>query len=207
MKKLLLAAAGAIALSNSGVAQTIPPGNQMLFGLTFFKNELITINPTTGEGTLVQNASETISGYGLATYQERLFTFNPNTNTLDQLSTIDGQVVQRTDIGVSGLRGEGDLAIRSDTGMAYLASAFDSDGNPTHPLYTFNVNLGVASVKLTNTPVALDGLAFDSESNALCHRARRFRHERSSSSGRDALHRRSTNGRADGSGLVRRAAE
>lgn len=62
-------------------------------------------------------------------------------------------------IGVTNLAGEGDLVI-SGTGVGFLASAFDSDGNPTHPLYKFDPTAGT-SVKLSDTSVALDGLALD----------------------------------------------
>lgn len=165
MKKLILAAAtaGVLALfSGFAPAQAqVTSSDQVLFGITFFKNQLIKIDLTTGVGTLVMNIGSTESGYGLATFNGNLYTFNPNTNTIDELSMIDGRVLSSTDIGVTNLAGEGDLVI-SDTGVGFLASALDSNGDPTHPLYSFDLTTGT-SVKLTNTSVALDGLALDQQ--------------------------------------------
>ncbi len=133
--------------------------DQVLFGITFLKNELIRIDTATGAGTLVGNIGTTESGYGLTTSNGGLYTFNPNSNTIDQLSTVDGRVLNSTDIGVSGLAGEGDVVIGPD-GTGFLASAFDSTGAPTHPLYRFSLTTGL-SLELTGTTVALDGLALD----------------------------------------------
>lgn len=166
MKKLILAAAtaGVLALFSglaTPVQAQVTSNDQVLFGITFFKNELIRIDLTTGEGTLVGTIDANESGYGLTTYNGGLYTFNPNTNRIDQLSTVDGRVLSSTDIGVTGLAGEGDLVIASDTGDGFLASAFDADGNPTHPLYAFSLTAGTGAL-IGNTSVALDGLAVDS---------------------------------------------
>ncbi len=163
MKKLIFATAtaGVLALF-SGVAPVqaqATSSDQVLFGITFFKNELIKIDLTTGVGTLVMNIGSTESGYGLATFNGDLFTFNPNTSSLDKLSRVDGRVLSSTPLSVTGLAGEGDLVI-STAGVGFLASAFDPSGAPTHPLYRFDVTTGVA-VQLGSTTVALDGLALD----------------------------------------------
>lgn len=160
MKKLFFAAATAALLFAPGFvpaeAQTVSSG-QVLFGITFFKNELIRIDPITGVGTLVMDIPTAESGYGLTTYKGKLYTFNPNTNTIDQLSTIDGRVLSSQSIGTSNLAGEGDLVI-SNAGRGFLASAFDSSGQPSHPLYSFNLTTGT-SLLLGHTSVAIDGLA------------------------------------------------
>lgn len=161
MKKILLAAAtaGVLALFSGFTplqAQTIP-SDQVLFGITFFQNQLISIDTKTGEGTLVGDIGSNESGYGLATYNGNLYTFNQNTNHLDELSKIDGRVMKSIPLGLMNLAGEGDLVIGS-SGTGYLASAFDSAGNPTHPFYTFNVTSGTA-VLLGHTSVVIDGLA------------------------------------------------
>lgn len=164
MKKLIFAAvtAGVLALfpgfSSSAHAQ-VTSGDQVLFGITFFKNELIKIDPATGAGTLVMNIGSTESGYGLTTFNGSLYTFNPNTSSLDKLSMIDGRVLSSTTLSVTGLAGEGDLVIGAD-GEGFLASAFDPSGAPTHPIYRFDANTGVA-VELGGTEVAIDGLALD----------------------------------------------
>lgn len=140
-------------------AQT-PANKQVLFGLTLFENQLVTIDTTTGQATIVGSVDENVNGYGLAAYQDSLYTFNPNRGEIDQLSMIDGHIVSRRAFSVSGLRGEGDIAIRSDTGVGFVASALDENGAPTHPFYGFDIHTGVAA-KLGNTSVAIDGLALD----------------------------------------------
>lgn len=164
MKKLIFAAvtAGVLALFSGFTplqAQVTTSGDQVLFGITFLNNELIRIDTTTGEGTLVMKIGKNEMGYGLTSYNGGLYTFSPTTNTIDQLSKIDGRVMSSTPIGVSNLAGEGDLVI-GKTGAGFLASAFDSAGAPTHPLYSFDATAGT-SVLLGNTTMALDGLALD----------------------------------------------
>ncbi len=164
MKKLIFAAAtaGVLALfpglTSSAQAQTTT-GDQVLFGITFFQNQIIKIDPTTGAGTLVMNIGQVEQGYGLASFGGSLYTFSPTTSTLDKLSTIDGRVLSSTALSVAGLAGEGDLVIGTG-GEGFLASAFDSSGAPTHPLFRFNINTGVAVI-LNDTAVAIDGLALD----------------------------------------------
>lgn len=169
MKRNILAAvtAGALALFLAFSAEAqVSTNNEVLFGITFFQNQLITIDTTTGQGTLVGDIGETVSGYGLAAYQNKLYTFNPNDQSIDQLNLINGKIFARKTItgiggtGGTGLAGEGDLAINPDTGVGFLASAFDSAGDPTHPLYTFNLTTGIIT-QLATTTVVLDGLAFD----------------------------------------------
>ena len=165
MKKSILAAvtAGVLALFSgfsAAQAQTAS-SDQVLFGITYFKSELIKIDPTTGVGTLVMNIGADELGYGLTTYNGGLYTFSATTNTIDQLSTVDGRVISQTQIGLTNLAGEGDVVI-ADTGIGFLASAFDSTGAATHPLYRFDVTTGV-SVELGQTEVVLDGLALDNK--------------------------------------------
>ncbi|MEO6871137.1 MAG: hypothetical protein ABI233_02830 [Chthoniobacterales bacterium] len=163
MKKIILLAvtAGALALfSGFTPAQAqVASSDQVLFGITYFKNELIRIDTTTGVGTLVGNLSPDELGYGLTSYNGGLYTFSATSNSLDQISRIDGRVTSSTSIGVMDLAGEGDLVI-ADTGVGFLASAFDSTGAPTHPLYRFDVTTGT-SVLLGDTSVGIDGLALD----------------------------------------------
>lgn len=163
MKKHLLTAvtAGVLALSSgltTAQAQTAS-SDQVLFGITYFKNQLIKIDTTTGVGTLVMNIGTDELGYGLTTYKGGLYTFSATTNTIDQLSMVDGRVMSQTPIGVSNLAGEGDVVI-GDTGVGFLASATDSTGAFTHPLYRFDVTTGV-SLPLGHTDFVLDGLALD----------------------------------------------
>ena len=81
------------------VRAQVTPSNQVLFGITFFKNELIKIDPSTGVGTLVMNIDKTESAYGLAAFAGHLYTFNRNSNTIDQLSLVDGWVLSSMPAG------------------------------------------------------------------------------------------------------------
>ncbi|MDP9099002.1 MAG: hypothetical protein M3N48_08410 [Verrucomicrobiota bacterium] len=164
MKKIIIIAvmAGVLGLAPwfaSLQAQT-SGNNQVLFGLTFYQNQLVTIDTATGQATLVGTVDDNITGYGLAAYQNGLYTYNPNKNEIDQLSMVDGHVVARKPFNATAPKGEGDIVIRSDTGMGFVASALDENGNPTHPFYGFDVRTGTG-VKIANTRVALDGLALD----------------------------------------------
>jgi hypothetical protein len=150
----------ALSSVNGQTPTPTPTPSPVLFALTLVQNQLGTISTTDGQGTVVQTSDDNLSGYGLAAYQGGLYTFNPNRSEIDQLSPIDGHVIARTAFSVTGLKGEGDLAIQPTTGVGYLASALDQNGNPTHPFYTFNVQTGVA-LMVGNTSVAIDGLAFD----------------------------------------------
>lgn len=169
MKKISfnLVMVGVLALFSAvAPVQAQQPDDQVLFGITFFQNQIITIDPATGQGTLVAAIGEEESGYGLAAYQDKLYTFNPNTGTVDQISVINGRVVERLATGIAGAEGEGAIAINPDTGLGFIASAFPlTTGGPsgTHPLYTFNVTTGAPAVKLADTTIVLDGLAFDSD--------------------------------------------
>ena len=98
MKKIILSAATAGALALFATVGPIQAqqsnNNQLLFGVTFFQNQLITIDTTTGEGTLVGSIGENVSGYGLAPYQGKLYTFNSHDNTIDQLPQRRVQLVE-----------------------------------------------------------------------------------------------------------------
>jgi hypothetical protein len=68
-------------LSAASPAQAAP----VLFGITF-DEQLITINLTTGQGTLVGNLDSDMNGMGLATRGSTLYTFDQNADLLSQLN-------------------------------------------------------------------------------------------------------------------------
>lgn len=140
-----------------GIAR-LPAQTASLYGLTFFDNELISINPSTGEGTLIANLSANVTGYGLAFRGSQAYTFDPNTDGIRQINLTTGAVGASINIGVGNLTGEGDLAFRSD-GIGFLSSALSPSFVPTNDLFRFDLTTGT-SVRLGTTSVALDGLAF-----------------------------------------------
>ena len=161
MKKLFwrpaLFAGVALAFSTlSGFAQST---NLQLYGVTFLGNQLITIDPTTGQGTLTGGFGANVAPYGIATYSNQVYSFSPTLNKIVTFNVLTGVRSNIFDIGVSNLQGEGDLAIRSD-GVGFLASALDTNGNPVNAFYTFNITNHTSSYIGSNS-VALDALAFD----------------------------------------------
>ena len=133
---------------------------QMLYGITFFGNQLIAVDPTTGAGTLVGPLNATVSGYGIAARYGRLYTFNPNTDQIVEIDPATGALGNSINIGVTNMAGEGDLAFRSD-GVGFLASSLHTNGSVANDFYTFDVIAGT-SQRIGTTGGPIDALAFDS---------------------------------------------
>jgi hypothetical protein len=151
--------AGALVLlgSFSVLAQS---ATQTLYGLTFFSNQLIAVNPTNGAGSLVGPLNATISGYGIASRYGRLYTFNPNTDQIVEINPATGALGNSINIGTTNMVGEGDLAFRSD-GVGFLVSALHTNGSVAFDVYTFDV-IGGTSHWIGNSGGPVDALAFDS---------------------------------------------
>ncbi|MFO1500630.1 MAG: hypothetical protein U1G07_19980 [Verrucomicrobiota bacterium] len=153
MKNLpLMIAAGLLTLSGPRSEA------QSLYGTTFFGNELISIDPTTGAGTLIGSLGATVSPFGVANRLGLLYTFNPNSSQIQSISAANGQAGASFAIGVPAVKGEGDLAFRND-GVGFLAASLDENLNPANSLYQFDITAGT-SIRIGSTGVPLDGLAF-----------------------------------------------
>ena len=131
-----------------------------LFGITWFSNELVAINPMTGEARVIGSLGATAFSYGIAARDGKLYTFDQVTNRIREINPVTGQFASSIAIGVSGLQGEGDLTFRSD-GIGFLVSNLNANGEPVNDLYTFDITTGT-SQRIGSTGVAIDGLAFDS---------------------------------------------
>ena len=132
---------------------------QTLVGLSFFDNELFSINTTTGAGTLLGNLGANVSGYGLAYRGSQLYTFNSTVDRIQQINPANGAILSSTDIGVGNLTGEGDLTFRSD-GIGFLSTAFRGTSSAVaNSLFSFNLTTGTSTL-LASTAVTIDGLAF-----------------------------------------------
>ncbi len=143
----------ALLATSSAVAQT-----SSLYGLSFFDNQLLLINPTTGAGSLVAPLSESVAPYGLAFRGNQLYTFDSNSDRIRGINRSTGMLTSSIDIGVGDLLGEGDLAFRSD-GTGFLASALTPDFGIANDLFRFDLDAGT-SVRIGTTAVVLDGMAF-----------------------------------------------
>ncbi|ATC64485.1 hypothetical protein CMV30_11265 [Nibricoccus aquaticus] len=153
-----LFAAGAVA---AGLGFTASSSHaETLYGLTFFDNQLISVDTTTGAGSLIAPLSESVSGYGLAFRGSSLYTFDSVMNRVREIDIMNGQLTSSIDVGFSNLIGEGDIAFRSD-GIGFLSSALNATTfEPTNDLFSFDVTLGT-STRIGTTSVVLDGMAFN----------------------------------------------
>ena len=141
--------------------------NAALFALTSFGNELVTVDPTTGQATEIRSLGENVAGFDLATYNGRLYTFSDSTNSIREINPYTAQLVSSIDIGAGDQVGEGALAI-SGTGMGFFSSANDSSFSTggMNRLYSFNL-VTMTSALVTQTEFVIDALAFSSGGTTL----------------------------------------
>ncbi len=125
-----------------------------MYGITF-SNQLITINTTTGAGTLVGNLDTNMEGYGLAASNGNLYAYDQTAEVIRQIDPATDHTLATINIGTPSLVGEGDLAFRSD-GTGFLETAAGPSGAG---LYTFN--LSPPSSSFLGSSIAVDGLAFN----------------------------------------------
>lgn len=142
---------------------------EILYGITADDN-LITIDPTTGAGTLIGQISlggspTSIGAIGLAASGGNLYAYDSDNNLLRQIDPATGDIIGTTNPGITVSVGEGDLALRTD-GTGVVASTLDDTGSfGTGTLYSISTSPGSASVVNDNFG-AFDGVAFNS-SNTL----------------------------------------
>lgn len=130
---------------------------ETLYGVTFFSNELISINVNTGAGTLVGALDSGMAAFGLGSYNGKLYAYDQVADRIRQLSTTNGSTLATIDIGIGNIIGEGGLAFRSD-GIGFLSSAAGSTGQ----LFSFDI-VGGTSTPITGSgglDPSMDGLAF-----------------------------------------------
>ena len=147
-----------LAMVATMLAGSVSARAENLYGLTFFDNQLISVDTTTGAGTLIGSLGATVSGYGLSFKGSTLYTFDSNTDQLRSINLSSGAVGSGINIGVGNLTGEGDLAFRAD-GVGFLSSALAPDFSPTNELFMFDSTLGTSAL-IGNTAVPLDGMVF-----------------------------------------------
>jgi hypothetical protein len=129
-----------------------PPPTQTLYGATW-DNKLITINTTTGAGTLVGPLSTNMQPGGLAFRGSKLYAWDTVASRLRELNPATAATLNTIDIGVTGNPlTDGDMAFRSD-GIGFLAEGLASK------LWRFDITIPSATL-ITSTSAALDGLAF-----------------------------------------------
>ena len=140
LRKYAVTAAALLARAVSLTAAHLT--GRALFSVTFFGNELIEVNPTTGEARSTGSLGATVSPYGLATRDGRLYTFDPNTDRIREINRVNGSIVRDINILVPDLQGEGDLTFRPSDGVGFLFTALNANAEPVNDLYTFDINTG-----------------------------------------------------------------
>ncbi len=157
MKKIFYSSVVVAALIACNVPQV--QAQNTLYGVTAFENQLFTVNPASGTGTLVGGLGVNAFAYGIANRNGSLYIFDQSIGQIRPINLATGAAGAGINIGVGALAGEGDLAFRAD-GTGFLASIFDSAQNPANNLYSFNILTGTSAL-IGSTGIALDGLAFN----------------------------------------------
>jgi uncharacterized protein (TIGR03382 family) len=139
---------------------------EILYGITADDN-LITIDPTTGQGTLVGalelgGSPIAIGAVGLAVSGGNLYAYDSNNNLLRQIDPATGNIINTVDLGIGvSVGGSGNLAF-SSSGAGVIGSTLDDTGSfGTGTLYSMSTSPGSAAV-VNNNFGFFDGLAFNS---------------------------------------------
>ncbi len=169
---LRLGAAGiALAVASLGSLSAAHLTGLTLFGVNFASNELVSIDPATGAGSIIGSFGDTTFATGLGVRNGRLFVFDQVDDRIREVNKISGELVSSIDIGVGNLNGEGALAFRPSDGVGFLASPLNANNEPTNDFFMFVITPNGASgtsVRLGSTtvngqPLAIDAMAFNSQ--------------------------------------------
>ncbi|MHC4677041.1 MAG: DUF7901 domain-containing protein, partial [Planctomycetota bacterium] len=126
---------------------------------TLTPDQLLSINPSTGAGTLIGDMATSVP-FGLSDRGTELYTFDKasdGNNVVVRLNPATGDTLNKTVINLSGLSGEGALAFRSD-GIGYLTSAMSANGQ----LWSFDLTVPSSTYIGAYQP-SMDGLDFSPE--------------------------------------------
>ena len=132
-----------------------------LLGVTYYDNQLIQVDPTTGIGTLVGNLSSNVSAFGLAQRSGSLYTYDSTLGEVAQIDPRSGSTIEDINVGIGAVLGQGGLAFRGD-GIGFLTTALDpKTTNPANDLYSFDITTGKSTLISTHpSGPTLAGLAF-----------------------------------------------
>ena len=130
-----------------------------IFGVTLLDNQLISIDPTTGNGTLIGPLSSHMNPFGLADVNGSFYTFDSNADVITKLDPATGATLAKYNIGVGPVLGQGGLAFQSST-VGFLTSALDPTTlNPVNNLYRFDIASGSSSL-IAQTTDTLEAISF-----------------------------------------------
>ncbi len=136
-----------------------PSQADTVLGVTLFDNQLISINTTTGTGTLVGSLSTSELPYGLASANNNLYTFDSTADVIRQLNPATGATQATLPIGIPPVLGQGGLAFQSST-VGFLTTALNpTTFNVANHLYRFNISTGTSTL-VGSTSDTLEAIAF-----------------------------------------------
>jgi hypothetical protein len=129
-----------------------------LYGITF-NSEFITIDETTGVGTLVDYLDPFTIGHGIADYNGNIYTFEQFSDVIVQIDPLTGDILATYDVGLTGLglSGEGSIAFDAG-GTGYLVSTVST--GPSASLYSFDLSTGESQF-IRSLDHIYDGLDFN----------------------------------------------
>ena len=154
--KLPLRSCAAILL----VALTATPSRgDMAYGVTLIGNQLISVDTTTGGASLVGSLTGNVAPFGLAGFNNQLYTFDSTADVIRQISTSTGATLNSYSIGVGPVLGQGGLAFQTAT-TGFLTTALDPNTfNDANNLYRFDLTTGTTTL-ISQTADTLSSLAF-----------------------------------------------
>ena len=118
-----------------------------MYAITF-DEELLSIDISTGAGTLIGYLDSSMAGFGLGDRGTSLYTFDQMADRIVQLDPATGHTLATIDIGVGDIQGEGSLAFRSD-GIGFMTRSWGDTGQ----LWSFDI-----TVPSSNAITGLGGL-------------------------------------------------
>ncbi len=124
-----------------------------LYAITF-DEELLSINPATGAGTLIGMLDTSMNGLGLSSRGEAIYTFDQNADRLRRLDPATGHTLTTIDIGIATM-GEGSIAFRDD-GIGFMTRSMSSTGI----LWSFDPDIP-SSTMVGPMDICIDGLGFN----------------------------------------------
>ena len=145
-------ALGALCLAATAMVPAV--SQAALIGVTF-NNELISIDESTGAGTLIGNLDTSMAAFGLSDRGGELYTFDQNADVVRQLDPNSGATLNTIDVGISTI-GEGAIAFRSD-GAGFMSRSSGATGD----LWSIDVTAGT-SMSIGGLTVSMDGMDFNS---------------------------------------------
>src|SRR5438132_362293 len=80
-----------------------------VLGVTFLNNQLISIDTTTGNGTLVGPLGAPAAPFGLATAGNQLYTYDSIASRVRQIDPTTGATLAAINVGIGPVLGQGGL--------------------------------------------------------------------------------------------------